>query len=160
MKRLLALVLALLMLLGGCGQSASIGIIGGADGPTAVFVTTGDGQALDPEGWYYSPEEVSLYLYTYGQLPDNYITKEEARALGWEGGSVEAYAPGCAIGGDVFGNREELLPEAEGRTYYECDVNTAGMSSRGAERLVYSDDGLIYYTPDHYESFILMFGEG
>ncbi|MBQ7870644.1 MAG: ribonuclease [Oscillospiraceae bacterium] len=114
---------------------------------------------LDPDGWYYSAEDVAEYLITYGCLPENFITKDEARELGWEGGSVEKYAPGCAIGGDVFGNREGLLPEAEGRTYYECDIDTNGQSSRGAKRIVFSNDGLIYYTEDHYESFTLLYGE-
>ena len=114
---------------------------------------------LDEEGWYYSAEEVSEYLYTYGYLPGNFITKADARALGWEGGSVERYAPGCAIGGDVFGNKEGLVPKEKGRTYYECDIDTNGQSSRGAKRLVFSNDGLIYYTEDHYESFELLYGE-
>ena len=114
---------------------------------------------IDEEGWYYSAFDVSLYLYTYGHLPVNYITKDEARELGWEGGSVEKYAPGCAIGGDSFGNREGLLPAAAGRVYFECDVDTYGEDSRGSHRLVYSNDGLIYYTSDHYESFRLLYGE-
>lgn len=113
---------------------------------------------LEEDGTYNSVEDVSLYLDYYGHLPDNYITKDEARKLGWTGGSVEQVAPGCAIGGDRFGNREELLPT--GRTYYECDIDTIGQSSRGAKRLVYSDDGSIYYTEDHYESFTLLYGEG
>ena len=114
---------------------------------------------LDEAGFYYSAEEVALYLHTYGHLPENFITKSEARELGWEGGSVEKYAPDCAIGGDKFGNREGLLPEAPGRQYYECDIDTLGENSRGAKRIVYSDDGLIYYTEDHYESFELLYGE-
>jgi len=111
------------------------------------------------DGYYYSAEDVALYLHTYGYLPGNFITKQDARALGWQGGSVEDYAPDCAIGGDVFGNREGLLPEARGRTYYECDIDTHGEDSRGAKRLVFSNDGLIYYTTDHYESFELLYGE-
>lgn len=115
--------------------------------------------ALEQDGRYYSKEDVALYLYLYGCLPDNFLTKDEARDLGWEGGSVEVYAPGYAIGGDRFGNREGLLPEAEGRVYYECDIDTNGASSRGAKRIVFSNDGLIYYTEDHYESFELLYGE-
>lgn len=121
--------------------------------------TTGLAPAIDEEGFYYSAEEVALYLYTYGRLPENFITKSEARKLGWEGGSVEKYAPDCAIGGDKFGNREELLPVASGRQYYECDIDTHGENSRGAKRIVFSNDGLIYYTDDHYESFVLLYGE-
>lgn len=114
---------------------------------------------LDPDGWYYSAEDVALYLLTYGVLPCNFITKNEARDLGWEGGSVQKYLEGAAIGGDKFGNREGILPKADGRQYYECDIDTNGESSRGAKRIVYSNDGLIYYTEDHYESFILLYGE-
>ena len=114
---------------------------------------------LDPDGWYYSAEDVALYLITYGELPSNFITKNEAKELGWEGGSVQKYKEGAAIGGDKFGNREGLLPKASGRQYYECDIDTDGKNSRGAKRLVYSNDGLIYYTEDHYETFILIYGE-
>lgn len=116
-------------------------------------------QELDEDGTYNSREDVSLYLHLYDHLPGNYITKNEARDLGWSGGSVEAYAPGCAIGGDRFGNREGLLPAADGRTYYECDIDTIGQSSRGAKRIIFSNDGLIYYTEDHYESFTQLYGE-
>ena len=114
---------------------------------------------LDEDGTYNSKEDVSLYLHLYDHLPSNYITKGEARDLGWSGGSVEVYAPGCAIGGDRFGNREGLLPKAEGRTYYECDIDTIGQSSRGAKRIIFSNDGLVYYTEDHYESFTQLYGE-
>ena len=96
---------------------------------------------------------MALYIHTYGRLPSNFITKSEARQAGWEGGPLEPCMPGMCIGGDRFGNREGLLPEAEGRSWTECDINTLGASSRGAERLVFSNDGLIYYTADHYESF-------
>ena len=106
---------------------------------------------------YTTKEDVALYIHTYGCLPDNFITKNEARKLGWEGGSLEPYAPGKCIGGDRFGNYEGLLPED--RDYRECDIDTLGAKSRGAKRIVFSDDGLIYYTEDHYESFELLYGE-
>ena len=106
---------------------------------------------------YTTKEDVALYIHTYGCLPDNFITKNEARKLGWEGGSLEPYAPGMCIGGDRFGNYEGLLPED--RDYKECDIDTLGAQSRGAKRIVFSDDGLIYYTGDHYESFELLYGE-
>ena len=106
---------------------------------------------LPVEGeYYYDLENVVLYLDTYGCLPDNYITKNEARKLGWEGGTPERFLDGAAIGGDKFGNREGLLPDGY---YTECDLNTDGSNSRGAERLVFSDDGHYYHTEDHYESF-------
>lgn len=115
---------------------------------------------VSEDGRYDSKEEVALYLHLYGHLPDNYVTKREAEAKGWTGGSVERYTgEGTAIGGSRFGNYEGLLPEAAGRTYTECDIGTVGRSSRGAKRLVFSNDGLIYYTEDHYESFELLYGE-
>ena len=104
--------------------------------------------------YYYDLENVVLYLELYDELPPNYITKKEAQSLGWEGGSVEKYQEGAAIGGDRFGNREGLLPEADGRRYTECDIDTDGANSRGAKRLVFSNDGLYFYTSDHYETFL------
>lgn len=127
--------------------------------PTAPLPEAPTEPPIDEDGWFYSAEDVALYLHTYGHLPDNFITKSEARDLGWSGGSVENYASGYAIGGDRFYNREGLLPDAHGREYYECDIDTRGRGSRGARRIVFSNDGLIYYTEDHYESFTLLYGE-
>lgn len=117
-----------------------------------------DGEELDEAGTYSSQEDVAAYLVTYHHLPDNYITKSQARKLGWSGGSLEPYAPGKCIGGSRFGNNEGLLPKNE--VYYECDIDTLGARKRGAERLVYCEDfEHIYYTSDHYESFTLIYGE-
>ncbi len=113
----------------------------------------------DENGSYTSRDDVALYIHTYGHLPQNFITKKEARELGWSGGSVEDYAPGKCIGGDHFGNYEGLLPDKPGRSYTECDIDTLGKSGRGARRIIFSNDGLIYYTEDHYESFTLLYGE-
>lgn len=110
-------------------------------------------QPIDEHGTYTSKEDVALYIHTYGCLPENFVTKKEAEAAGWSGGSVEKYLPGKCIGGSSFGNKEGLLPDKEGRRWTECDINTLGKSSRGAERIVFSNDGLIFYTGDHYESF-------
>lgn len=115
--------------------------------------------ALDEDGSYTSKEDVSLYIHLYGRLPDNFITKKEAEALGWSGGSLEPYAPGKCIGGSYFGNYEGLLPKKKGRSYTECDIDTLGKKSRGSKRIVFSNDGLIYYTEDHYNTFELLYGE-
>ena len=102
--------------------------------------------------YYYDVENVVLYLDTYGELPENYMTKEEAQDLGWSGGSVEKYQDGAAIGGNRFGNYENLLPDSN---WIECDIDTEDERSRGAKRLVFSlEDGLYYYTDDHYETFV------
>ena len=111
-----------------------------------------DPQTVAYGEFYYDVENVVLYLDTYGELPDNYITKNEARDLGWEGGSVENYQDGAAIGGDRFGNYEGLLPSG---SWIECDIDTEDEKSRGAKRLVFNlEDGLYYFTDDHYESFV------
>ncbi len=137
---------------------------GSQDGPAASTAPDASPEDSGPEedllpedGAYTSKEDVALYLLQYGRLPDNFITKKEARALGWPGGDLEPYAPGMCIGGDHYGNYEKLLPEAPGRSYNECDIDTLGASKRGAKRLVYSTDGLIYYTEDHYETFELLY---
>lgn len=113
---------------------------------------------LPEDEYYYTMEEVSAYLNIYGHLPDNYITKNEAKKAGWVSseGNLWDVCPGMCIGGDTYSNYEDELPQ--GRSYHECDVNYEG-GYRGAERLVYSEDGLIYYTADHYENFMLLFGE-
>ncbi len=126
---------------------------------TTTEVTTSAEPAIDYDGVYTKKDDVALYIHTYGKLPKNFISKKEAHALGWSGGSLEPYAPGMCIGGSYFGNYEGLLPEKDGRKYTECDIDTLGKKSRGAKRIVFSNDGLIYYTDDHYESFELLYGE-
>lgn len=157
-KRLTALLLALLLAfsLFACGGNIP------TDLPSEPVSTSAQQSAppskapvipVTEDAPYYDAENVVLYLHYYGELPPNFITKAEARDLGWSGGSVERYLEGAAIGGDTFSNREGLLPKAAGRTYIECDLYTYGMDSRGAFRLVFSNDGLYFYTEDHYESF-------
>lgn len=155
-KKLMPILSAVLVLL-----ALLLGIPGIADTDQtpAPSPTQGITQDLSEDGSYTSKEDVALYITLYHHLPENFISKSDARNLGWEGGSLEPYAPGMCIGGDRFGNYEGLLPEAEGRYYTECDIDTLGADSRGAKRIVFSNDGLVYYTSDHYESFELLYGE-
>ncbi|MBD5394942.1 MAG: ribonuclease [Lachnospiraceae bacterium] len=131
---------------------------------TEAEITTPEAPDKEPElsedGTYTSKEEVARYLFLYGHLPDNFITKKEAKALGWVSseGNLGEVAPGKSIGGDYFGNFEGNLPEKEGREYHECDIDSDG-GYRGAKRIVYSNDGLVYYTEDHYQTFELLYGE-
>ena len=106
------------------------------------------------------PQEIVNYLDQYGELPENFLTKKEAQALGWDSwyNYVGEVAPGMSIGGDRFGNYERKLPTKKGRTWYECDANYRG-KKRGAERVLFSSDGLYYYTNDHYNTFTQMFPE-
>ena len=109
---------------------------------------------VEENGNYTSKEEVALYIHTYGKLPVNYITKKEAQDMGWDPskGNLSDILPGMSIGGSAFGNYEGALPRANGRRYFECDIDYDG-GYRGAKRLVYSNDGLVFYTEDHYNTF-------
>ena len=101
---------------------------------------------------------VALYVYTYGHLPSNYMTKKEARKRGWQSGALSAMLKGMAIGGDRFGNMEGYLPDEY--RYYECDIDTIGKKKRGAKRIIFAEGGVVvYYTEDHYETFELLYGE-
>lgn len=117
-------------------------------------------ETLEESGSYTSKEDVAAYIHQFGHLPDNFITKKEAKNAGWVSskGNLSEAAPGKSIGEDRFGNYEGILPEKEGRQYYECDIDSDG-GYRGAKRIIYSDDGLVYYTEDHYETFELLYGE-
>lgn len=151
LKRLIALLMALLLwLTPALGEELEVLVEDGVAVTEDLVVEYG----YD----YSSPEEVALYLYVFVELPPNFITKDEARELGWVSseGNLWDVTDGMSIGGDIFGNREGLLPEEADRVWYECDVNYEG-GFRGGERVVFSDDGLIYYTADHYESFELMY---
>lgn len=98
--------------------------------------------------------ELAAYLKEHGSLPDHYLTKAQAREKGWvpEQGNLHEVAPGMSIGGDRFYNREGRLPDQPGRKWYEADVNYES-GHRGPDRIVYSSDGLIYKTEDHYNTF-------
>ena len=147
-KRLLSLLLILCLAIGGAFAEVLV------EGDVAIT----DKLLVEYGQWYSEPDEVALYLHTFEELPFNYLTKSEARELGWDSaaGNLWEVAPGMSIGGDRFGNREGLLPDARGRTWYECDVNYQG-GYRGPERLLFSDDGLIYYSGDHYASCELLY---
>ena len=145
-KQLTAWLLALVMLfsLVGCGADAPVQDetnlpqqeqqdVQNAPSEDADTLSDDDASApqIDEDSAYTTKDDVALYIHTYGHLPDNFITKKDAQALGWPGGSLEPYAPGKCIGGSRFGNYEGLLPEADGRTYTECDIDTLGADSRG-----------------------------
>ena len=123
-------------------------------------VTTTDENKIDKQGKYTSKEDVALYIFTYGELPSNFVSKSKAKKMGWVAskGNLLKVCEGCSIGGDKFTNREKKLPTKKGRQYYECDIDYQG-GNRNAKRIVYSNDGLIYYTDDHYNSFELLYGE-
>ena len=137
MKKWIQFLLALLLL---CGCAVS---------PTSQ-PSSQNGTSISKDGSYTSKEDVVAYLTRYDRLPKNFITKNEARALGWKGGGLDDYKYGACIGGDRFGNYEKQLPT--GVSYHECDINTMHKKTRGAQRLVYSHEK-IYYTKDHYRSF-------
>lgn len=149
MKKPLSIVLIVLLIL-----SVYL-VLNGPDQPTPPPASSQEiPSKLDESGSYTSKEQVALYLFTYGKLPHNFLTKEQARDLGWQADKQNLWevTEKMSIGGDRFYNREGQLPEASGRKWYECDIDYKG-GARGAKRIVFSNDGLIYYTDDHYESF-------
>ena len=148
-KKFLALLLTLVLSLGmftACAPTDS--------------ASSGDSQpAIAEDGSYTSKDEVALYIHTYGHLPENYITKDEAYDLGWKSeGTLDEVAPGMSIGGDYYGNYEGVLPDEPGREYHECDIDYES-GNRNGKRIVYSNDGNIYYTEDHYNSFEHLYGD-
>lgn len=154
-KRILALLLALMLIFGAVSALAKPYL-----NDDDIIVDTDEWVAMDDVtyveygGEYSDPYEVALYLHCFEELPPNYITKNAARKLGWDSrdGNLWKVAYGSSIGGDTFGNREGLLPNARGRQWYECDVNYSG-GYRGSERLLFSSDGMICYSDDHYKSY-------
>ena len=160
LKKLILLLLILVFIFTGCSQllqpDQSIDITDPEiTSPNKAETSPEDSISLiDEDGEYTSTEDVALYLNTFQKLPSNYITKNEARDSGSVSseGNLWEVTDNKSIGGDKFGNREGLLPKETGRIYYECDVNYNG-GFRGGERIVFSNDGLIFYTDDHYNSF-------
>ena len=172
MKKLLrfALMFILVFLLVALVESVLLPALSGGETPAVTQSILPAAETAPPseqspeapvseDGEYTDKDELALYIHLYGHLPDNFVTKAEAEAAGWTGGALDKVLPGMSIGGDRFYNREGLLPKASGRTWTECDVNSSAHSGRGGERIVFSNDGLIYYSPDHYDSFELLYGE-
>ena len=179
--RMLAVLLAVLVavLVGGCGLTLqptqapgpASGTQGGgsgsqqgqADAGQAGGSQTGDDRSddelvIDEDGWYTDRDSVALYIHTFGHLPGNFISKTKAREAGWVAseGNLDEVLPGMSIGGSVYYNDDGQLPDAPGRRWTECDINYHG-GYRGPERIVFSNDGLIFYTDDHYETFVQLY---
>lgn len=144
------LPLFLLLLLWGCGPQIEEKQVSNKGEKKSESQEQEKAQITE-DGSYTSKEEVALYIHQFGRLPQNFISKKEAKSLGWDNskGNLREVAPGKSIGGDFFGNYEEILPEGD---YRECDINYRG-GYRGAERIIYGEDGSIYYSKDHYKSF-------
>lgn len=162
--KLLMLILAIILAITGCNFiDSDVNVDSDKDVSNNVSDMDNDDvskdtSTIDEYASYTDPFDVAKYIHEYKKLPTNFITKNEAMDLGWksEEGNLWDITDEMSIGGDKFGNREGLLPKKEGRIYYECDVNYEG-GYRGAERIVFSNDGLIFYTDDHYESFTQLY---
>jgi hypothetical protein len=143
MHRLLALLLAVTLWLG------LVPPVAAEDAASRYAAFAREQRLRDVDGFVATIRS----LRTEGSLPARYVTKREAEALGWRPGEdLCRVAPGRIIGGDRFHNRERRLPDARGRSWREADLDFA-CGRRGARRLVFSSDGLIFVTLDHYETF-------
>lgn len=141
--------------LGGCTSSAASS---SASASASASTSAGSKITVTQDGSYTDKDHVALYIHTYGKLPGNYISKTKATKAGWvaEKGNLWDVLPGKSIGGGPFYNDDGLLPEKDGRTWKECDIDYQG-GNRGAKRICFSSDGLIYYTGDHYKSFTQLY---
>ena len=161
---LTAMLLAVILLLTGCGLAPLAEPGTPTEALTLVTASPAGARTQETEapaeqaGPVIEPQEIADYLFEHGELPENFISKEEAQALGWDSSRnyVSDVAPGKSLGGEYFGNYEGRLPKAKGRVFHACDCRYTG-GKRGAERIVYSSDGRIWYTPDHYETFTELF---
>ncbi|MDO4493446.1 MAG: ribonuclease domain-containing protein [Clostridia bacterium] len=142
----------------GGGGPGSEGVWLAPEQPTTAPQAQGGETTVTYGQSYSTKDEVALYLHLYGELPPNYITKNAAKERGWVAskGNLWKVTDRMSIGGDYFGNYEGLLPKVKGRKYYECDIDYKG-GTRGAKRIIYSNDGLVYYTEDHYKTFDLLY---
>ncbi len=141
------LLVAAIMLLTGCAANAS-----GNRNQNYTKQEAAASEAMD------EAQRIADYIFENGKLPDNFIRKQEAERLGWDSryNYVSDVAPGKSIGGDRFGNYEERLPVVQGRKYYEADCWYRG-GKRNAYRIIYSSDGHVWYTGDHYKTFVELF---
>ena len=128
---------------------------------TKSYLTIFDLNEVEEDGEYNNYLDVVAYIYYFHKLPSNYLTKSQAKSLGWKGSGnvwVNDKLQGKNIGGDTFNNREQILPITNSNTYIEVDVNNNG-GSRGSNRIVYNRYTFdIYFTNDHYASFTFMIG--
>ena len=160
-------IIAIMFVLGACTGSASANAtttsqpVSIADDRTETFISIEDtvdddnnSSEISEDKAYTSKEDVAAYIHRYKKLPSNYISKKEAEDKGWITKECNLWevCPGKSIGGSSFGNYENKLPKKDGRKYYECDIDYDG-GYRNAKRIIYSNDGMIYYTEDHYETF-------
>ena len=161
---MLSLLLAAVLLLGACSADAAVtakkkkkkNTASPTATVTAVATVAPDGEEPgEAAGPIIEPQRIADYIFEHGELPDNFITKKEAQALGWKTRFkyVSQAAPGKSIGGDVFGNYQGKLPIVKGRKYFEADCwYTEG--PRSEYRIIYSSDGHVWYTEDHYNTFV------
>ena len=161
--RLFVILLAAVLVLSACGANAleiakkkkntatPVATAVTTPAPTAKPAPTATPGPMD------EAQRIADYIFAHGRLPNNFITKKQARSLGWDSAVnyVSDVAPGMSIGGDKFGNYEGRLPKVQGRKYYECDCWYTG-GKRNAYRIIYSNDGHVWYTEDHYNTFIEM----
>ena len=152
---LVALLMAVVLVLGSCTADTAVTGKKKKNTPTPAVTTTPE--VTEEPGPIIEPQRIADYLFEHGELPENFITKQEAKDLGWDSSwnYVSDVAPGMSIGGDYFGNYEGKLPKVKGRKYYECDCWYTG-GKRNAYRIIYSNDGHVWYTEDHYNTFTEM----
>lgn len=146
-RRFMLVTLALFGIAVGLASSAGTPLV--SDDAQLIAFATRIG-LNDPDGF----AETVTSLRRTDRLPARYVAKDAAQAFGWRPGvDLCRVLPSHAIGGDRFANREGRLPDRHGRTWGEADLDF-DCGRRGPRRLVFSNDGLMFVTLDHYETFI------
>lgn len=169
-KQLTAWLLALVMLfsLVGCGADAPVQDDSSLpqqeqqdaqNAPSEDADTPDETAQIDEDGSYTTKDDVALYIHTYGHLPDNFITKKDAQALGWRAGRSSPTHRASALAAAGSATTKVSCPRRTDAPTPNATSTRLGADSRGAKRIVFSNDGLIYYTEDHYKSFELLYGE-
>ena len=154
---LVALLMAAVLVLSSCAADAAV-TGKKKKNTTPTPAVTAVPEATEEPGPIIEPQRIADYLFEHGELPENFITKKEAERLGWKTTYryVSDLGPGITIGGDYFGNYEQKLPAVKGRKYAEADCYYQG-GPRNEYRIIYSNDGHVWYTGDHYNTFIELY---
>ncbi|MBQ9003179.1 MAG: hypothetical protein IJ087_15120 [Eggerthellaceae bacterium] len=147
MKKLTCIIVSLLLAIGVVAPVAACTPAGNSPSSAASA-------SIVESGEYTDKDSVADYIHLYGHLPGNYVSKTKAREAGWSSteGNLRDVLPGKSIGGSEFYDDDDQLPDAPGRRWTECDIDYSG-GYRNGKRIVFSNDGLIYYTADHYKTF-------
>ncbi len=101
-------------------------------------------------------EGVADYIVKYGRLPDNFITKAEAAKLGGTRKRQSRRSSAWKKHRRRYLSKQRKAASRCGRTRMERSRHQLYIGIPGSDRIVYSNDRLVYKTTDHYKTFTRM----